>query len=165
MRANARTLWTIGMLALLPTGLAGQRARPTMDGAWKIVRQEVREPGSQPRLVAPRRGLTVIAGRYYSQFFMDTTSAGVTQAAQPTTVEQKAARYDGVAAANSGEFEIRGSNMIAHVLHALNPKRVGSTLSARIQQHGDTLTAITTRPWQKDSTQSVQTISTYIRVH
>ena len=109
--------------------------------------------------------MIVIAGRYYSQLFDDTTNTGVTQAAQLTTAEQKAARYDGIRLANAGEFELQGSNMTVHVQHALNPSRVGSTGTAAVLQHGDTLTVTTTRPWQKDSTKSVQTIFTYIRLH
>jgi hypothetical protein len=165
MRANARTFCLIGMLVFPLMSLSAQQTRTARDGAWRIVRQEVHEPGSQPRSVAPWGGLVVIAGRYYSQFLYDTTNTGVTQAAQLTTIEQKAARYDGIRAANSGEFELQGSKMTAHVQHALNPSRVGNTLTARTLQHSDTLTVTTTQPWPKDTTKSVQTIFTYIRLH
>jgi hypothetical protein len=145
--------------ALLP---AQQRASSPIDGAWRHLRTEVVTPDSTYQRPA-LQGMIILAGRHYSQLFVRPSPSGVQQASQPTTTEEKAARYD-VLTANAGTFEVRDTLITYRVEHAKNPRFVGTTRVARYRLKGDTLWSVFLDPWVKDSTKTVRTTITNVRV-
>ena len=160
-----RPLASFGITALLLSTSAGslasqQRSSP-LDGAWRHLRTEFVTPDSTYHRPA-MPGLIIYAGRHYSQFWVQPARSGVQQASQPTTAEEKAARYD-VLSANAGTVELRDSTITFRVEHAKNPRVAGTTLVGTYHLKGDTLRYVFVDPWQKDSTKTVRRTVTNVR--
>jgi hypothetical protein len=144
-----------------PISLTAQKSKPNFDGAWRWVRSEIVSPDSSYQVVG-WPGLTVVSGRHFSQFLINSASAGVQQASPPTSAEQKAARYDAILA-RDGTFEVRDTLFVIRFLHAKDPATVGTTLTVRWRRQADTLWQIVTSKWAKDSTKSVRTAVVWVR--
>ena len=102
--------------------------------------------------------MDVVHDGYYSLLF-----APAAPNTSPATAEAKAARYDALIA-NAGVFTIDGMTLAQHVQQSTNPKDIGHVALYRYHLHGDTLVATATGPWQKDSTKTVRTDLTFVRL-
>lgn len=160
-----RTRTTLSVAALLlsmsTATLSAQGHAARLDGGWSATRVEVVSPDST-YLVPPRQGLLVISGRHFSQVWAAPEPAGVQQASQPTTAEQKAGRYD-VLIANAGTLEVRDTLVTFTAAQAKNPRVVGTSAVRRYTLRADTLWLVTRQPWAKDSTKTVRTTVTLVR--
>ena len=161
MRPLARFSVTALLLSISAASVAAQQRSSPLDGAWRHVRTEVVSPESTYQRPASQ-GIIILSGRHYSQIWVDPGQSGVQQASQPTTAQEKAARYD-VLAANAGTFEVRDTLVTYRVEHAKNPRVVGTTRVARYRLKGDTLWSMFTDPWEKDRTKTVRTTITNVR--
>jgi hypothetical protein len=148
------------MLFVAPLASA-QKGGSKLDGAWAIVRERVVAPDTTYEQPGPP-GLRVVAGRYFSQTFVNTPRQGVQQAAAPSTAEEKAARYD-LLTANAGTHEIHDTLITVHFRHAKNPAAVGMTLRGSYRIRGDTMWYTTVRPWDKDPTKTVRRTQVLVR--
>jgi hypothetical protein len=160
MRALVKSLLCVVVLSLVTVPLSAQ-GRSRFDGAWKAVRIEVVSPDSTYGQ-EPFPGLAIVSGGHYSQIWVMPNSDGVQQASQPSTVEQKAARYDQLIV-NAGTLEVKDTLLIYHREYAKNPKQVGTTDTRRFRLLGDTLWLVSTEPWSKDPKKSVRTTVVGVR--
>lgn len=106
--------------------------------------------------------MSIVSGRHFSQMHVNPSLAGVQQASQPTTAEQKAARYDAILA-RAGSFELRDTLLVGHILHSTDPTDVGTTVTARWRLQADTLWQTVVTKWAKDSTKTVRFTSVWVR--
>jgi hypothetical protein len=161
MRALVKSLLCVVVLSLVAVRLSAQQVRSRFDGAWKVVRVDVVSPDSTYQ-EEPNPGLAVISGRHFSLILVMPNSDGVQQASQPSTIEQKAARYDQLIV-RAGTLEVKDTLFIQHVEHAKNPTQVGTTDTRRFRLRGDTLWLVSTEPWSKDPKKSVRTTVVGVR--
>lgn len=150
------------LLSISAASLPAQQRPSPIDGAWRHLRTEVVTPESTYQRPA-LQGMIILSGRHYSQIFVRPSPSGVQQASQPTTAEEKAARYD-VLTANAGTFEVRDTVVTYRVEHAKTPRVVGTTRVASYRLKGDTLWSVFLDPWAKDSTKTVRTTITNVRI-
>lgn len=141
------------------SSLIAQKRAPNFDGTWRWVRTEIVAPDSAYQTPG-WPGVAVSSGRHFAQFYVN-PDAGVQQASQPSSAEEKAARYDNIIA-REGTFEVRGSTLVIHFVRAKNPAIAGTTITATWRLRGDTLWQTGISKWPKDSTKSVR--STYVWV-
>jgi hypothetical protein len=146
----------------VPSSLIAQKRTPNFDGAWRWVRTEVASPDSSYQTPG-WPGISIISGRHFAQFHENQKEAGVQQASQPTSAEQKAARYDNILA-RTGTFEVHDSSLVVHVSYAKSPAAAGTTFAVTWRLRGDTLWQWGVSKWQKDSRKSVRTTYVYARV-
>jgi hypothetical protein len=161
MRIRASVSIAALLISVSAASLTAQRQSAKLDGAWQTVRVEVVSPDST-YLPPLRRGLLVISGQYYSQVWGAPEQSGVQQASQPTTVEQKAARYDAVIA-NAGTLQVQDTLVTFTPTQAKSPRVIGTNAVRRYTLRGDTLRLVFSQPWAKDSTKSVRTTMTLVR--
>jgi len=150
------------VLSISAASLPAQQRLLPIEGAWRHLRSEIVTPESTYQRPA-LQGMIILSGRHYSQIFVIPSPSGVQQASQPTTAEEKAARYDALMA-NAGTFEVRDTVITYRVEHAKNPRIVGTTRVASYRLKGDTLWSVFLAPWAKDSTKTVRTTITNVRV-
>jgi hypothetical protein len=161
MRPLARCSLAALLLSTLPASLVAQRPSSPLDGAWRHVRTEVVTPDSTfQRPVS--QGMIIYSGRHYAQVFVNPARSGVQQASQPTTAEEKAARYD-VLSANAGTFELQDTLVTIRVEQAKNPRFAGTTRVGNYRIKGDTAWFVFVDPWAKDSTKTVRTTIVNVR--
>ena len=161
MRPLARCSVAVLLLSTSGASLAAQRVATPLDGAWRHVRTEVVTPDSSHQRPA-LQGLIVYSGRHYSQVWVNPRPSGVQQASQPTTAEEKAARYD-VLSANAGTFELQDTLITIRVEQAKNPRVAGTTRVGTYRIKGDTAWFVFLDPWAKDSTKTVRTTIINVR--
>jgi hypothetical protein len=150
------------LLSMSAGPLTAQRQPPSFDGAWRHAGTQIVAPDSsyeRPQL----QGMGVLSGRRFSQTWVIPRQSGVQQASQPTTADEKAARYD-VLIANAGTFDVRDSAITFHYEQAKNPRVVGTKAIRRYRLRGDTLWLMGESPWQKDSTKVVRFTDTFVRM-
>jgi len=151
----------LALAAAVPLAGHAQTTRGTLDGAWQAVFVRVVSPDSTYTL-PPGRGMVVFHAKFYSQLW-ETPVPGVQQQAVLSTAEEKAARYDQLAA-NVGTFEVKNDSLIQHYTMAKVPRNIGRTARFGFRLAGDTLWTSTDAPWAKDTTKVVRTNITFVRL-
>ena len=152
--------WLLLALCVVPISLAAQKRSPSLDGAWRWVRTDVVSPDSTYHL-AGWPGLSIVSGGYFSQMHVN-PAAAVQQSSQPTTAEQKAARFDALLA-RAGTLELRDTLLVAHIFQSTDPTAVGTTATAGWRLRGDTLWQTSVERWEKDSTKTVHFTYVFVR--
>ena len=100
------------VLSLLTSGLLAQQPVSAFNGVWHQAEVRVVRPDSTYMRPPNPQAVTILLDGHFSNFTIASGPTGVQQASRPTTVEEKAARYD-VLTANAGTFEVHDSTVTA----------------------------------------------------
>jgi hypothetical protein len=161
MRALAAKTVPLVVQSLFTSDLLAQQKVSAFNGVWHRVEVRVVSPDST-YMRPPSTAVSILLDGHFSNFAIGSGPPGVQQAARPTTVEEKAARYD-VLTANAGTFEVHDSTIAGRYEYAKNPATVGTTFSQYFRLVGDTLWNTTVTPWATDTTKRVRTTIKWVR--
>jgi hypothetical protein len=162
MRALAAKAVPIVVLSLFTSNLFAQQKVSAYNGVWHSVEVHVVRPDSSYTRPPNNQAVTILLDGHFSNFAIGSAPSGVQQASRPTTVEEKAARYD-VLTANGGTFEVHDSTVVGRYEYAKNPSVVGTTFRQFSRLVGDTLWNTTVTPWAADTTKRVRTTTKWVR--
>ena len=162
MRALAAKTVPLVVLSLFTSGLLAQQKVSAFNGVWHHFGARVVSPDSTYMRPPNTQAVSILLDGHFSNFSIAAAPTGVQQASRPTTVEEKAARYD-VLTANAGTFEVHDSTVTARYEYAKNPAAVGTTASQYYRLVGDTLWNTSVTPWAADTTKRVRTTTKWVR--
>ena len=162
MRALAAKTLPFVVLSLLTSESIAQQPVSAFNGVWHQLEVRVVRPDSTYMRPANTQAVTILLDGHFSSLAISSGPTGVQQASRPTTVEEKAARYD-VLTANVGTFTVRDSTVTGRYDLAKNPAVVGTTFSQYSRLVGDTLWNTSVTPWVTDTTKRVRTTIKWVR--
>jgi hypothetical protein len=162
MRALAAKTLPFVVLSLLTSESIAQQPVSAFNGVWHQFEVRVVRPDSTYMRPPNPQAVSILFDGHFSNFAIASGPTGVQQASRPTTVEEKAARYD-VLTANEGTFTVRDSTVTARYDYAKNPAAVGTTFSQHYRLVGDTLWNTSVTPWATDTTKRVRTTIKWVR--
>ena len=152
--------------ALVLASTAQAQKKNPLDGAWREIKFHVVSPDSAYEMPVAA-GMVVVSGKYFSQTWVR-QAPGVQQASAEasrplTTPEEKAARFDRLTS-NAGTVDVTDSTLTFHLQTARMPSAEGTTTTRTYKLRHDTLWTTLVRPYSKDSSKTVTTHATYVRM-
>jgi outer membrane lipoprotein-sorting protein len=164
MRTLATTAVSLVMMSASTLALSAQQGLSRFDGVWHQLEIRVVRPDSTV-MRPPSQGVSIISNGHFVQVYVALAQQGVQQSSRPTnptTAEEKAARYD-LLTANEGTFEVHDSTIVIHYGQGKSPATVGSTTTVPYRFRGDTLWQTVSSRWAKDTSKVVRTTFKFVR--
>ena len=133
-------------LSLVPigSGVAQTSSPNSLQGVWKVTEVTTTGPTASKQ-AAPQPGLYIFTGKHYSMVTVnsDKPRPDLPREAATATLEQVRAAWDPFTA-QSGTYEVKGSEVTFHPLVAKNPAvmKAGSFSTSSFQIEGSTLTLV-----------------------